>query len=140
MGRIRLTDSDYERLLEFRTGLRTFLKWSKDEAAAAGLAPNQHQLLLAIRGHPDHDRGPTIGDVAQYLLIKPNTAAELVTRAAGSGLVERLTDPGDRRVVRLRLTKRGTERLESITGSTFEELNRLAPRLGRIWEGLETQP
>src|SRR5919108_2566777 len=61
----RIGDADYQRLLEFRTGLRRFLHWSEEQAQAAGVSPAQHQLLLAIRGHADA-RGPTIGDVADY--------------------------------------------------------------------------
>jgi DNA-binding MarR family transcriptional regulator len=134
MRRRRLTDSDYRRLLEFRTGLRTFLKWSKNQAAKAGLPPSQHQLLLAIRGHPGEP--PTIGDVARYLLVKPNSAAELVARAESAGLVERLQDASDKRIVRLRLTPKASRLIESITGATLEELERLGPRLRQIWAGL----
>lgn len=133
----RVTDIDYERLLAFRTGLRAFLKWSRDQAADADLAPVQHQLLLAIRGHNDHERGPTIGDVARYLLIKPHTAAELVSRSVDAGLVMRTHDPTDRRVVRLALSDRGARKLEEITEATLEELRRLAPRLNRLWQGLD---
>ena len=136
MRRTKLSDEDYERLLEFRTGLRTFLAWSKRRAAAAGLAPSQHQLLLAIRGHAGHRMGPTIGDVAGYLLVKPHSAAELASRAEKAGLIERRSDRDDRRVVRLRLTSRGQRKLESITEATLHELDRLGPRLRRVWEGL----
>lgn len=131
-----VTDAEYERLLSFRTGLRSFLKWSADQAAAAGLAPVQHQLLLAIRGHHDHDVGPTVGDLARYLLIKHHTAGELVGRSVAGGLVRRVPDPSDRRVVRLALTPRGARTLGSITEATLEELKRLAPRLNRLWDGL----
>ena len=140
MRKKRLTDEDYERLLEFRTGLRTFLAWSKQQAAGAGLAPSQHQLLLAIRGHHDHGRGPTIGAVADYLLVRPHSAAELVNRAHKAGLVERVSDPDDARVVRLRLTTLAEEKLESITEVTLEELERMGPRLRRIWKGLGKEP
>ena len=58
-----LEQSDFEHLLELRTGLRRFLRWSDQQAQAAGLTPAKHQLLLAIKGHPD-PAGPTIGDVA----------------------------------------------------------------------------
>ncbi len=132
-----MTDADYERLLAFRTGLRTFLKWSKDQAGKAGLAPVQHQLLLAIRGHRDHERGPTIGDVATYLLIKPHSAAELVSRSVDAGLVRRVADPDDGRVVRLVLTNRAARKLEEITAATIEELKRLAPALNQLWQDLE---
>src|SRR4051794_33022640 len=39
------TDEDYRRLLELRTGLRRFLRWSEQHARSAGLPPAQHQLL-----------------------------------------------------------------------------------------------
>jgi DNA-binding MarR family transcriptional regulator len=131
----KLKHEDYKRLLEFRTGLRTFLSWSKQQAAAAGLAPTQHQMLLAVRGHDD-ERGPTIGDIAGYLLVKPHTAAELVDRAQAAGLVTKSVDLKDGRVVRVRLTKLADTKLESITAATLEELERLGPRLKGIWEGL----
>lgn len=136
MPRRTLTDADYARLLVFRTGLRAFLKWSADQAGGAGLAPVQHQLLLAIRGYRGHELGPTIGDVARYLLIKPHTAGELVDRSVDAGLVRKTTDPKDRRSVRLALTTKGARKLEAITEATFEELKRLAPALNHLWDGL----
>ncbi len=33
----QLTRQDFERLLEFRTSLREFQRWSEDQAQAAGL-------------------------------------------------------------------------------------------------------
>jgi DNA-binding MarR family transcriptional regulator len=132
----RLGHADYERLLEFRTGLRTFLAWSKAQAAQAGLPPSQHQLLLAIRGHAEHDRGPTIGDVARYLLVKPHSAAELASRAEKAGLVKRRRDSDDGRVVRLELTQKGADKLESISTATLKELERMGPRLRGVWKDL----
>ena len=132
----RIDDADYQRLLEFRAGLRRFLHWSEEQAQAAGVSPAQHQLLLAIRGHPD-SRGPTIGDVAEYLLLRHHSAVELVDRAVTAGLVRRRQDRDDHRVVRLQLTARGAEKLRRLTAVTLEELNRLSPRLRPVWSGLE---
>ncbi len=132
----RIADADYERLLEFRTGLRRFLRWSEEQAQAAGVSPAQHQLLLAIRGHPD-PRGPTIGDVAEYLLLRHHSAVELVDRAVVAGLVRRRQDRNDHRVVRLQLTARGAEKLRRLTAVALEELARLSPRLRPVWSGLE---
>ena len=132
----RIADADYERLLEFRTGLRRFLRWSEEQAQAAGVSPVQHQLLLAIRGHPDA-RGPTIGDVAEYLLLRHHSAVELIDRAVTAGLVRRSQDRDDHRVVRLQLTARGAEKLRRLTAVTLEELARLSPRLRPVWSGLE---
>jgi DNA-binding MarR family transcriptional regulator len=132
---MRLTDADYEDLLTLRSGLRRFLRWSDQQAEAAGLTPAQHQLLLAIRGHHDR-RGPTIGEVADYLLLRHHSAVGLVDRADTSGLVERVRDPDDHRVVRLRLTAQGNKRLEALSAPHLEELQRLALRLPSAWRGL----
>ncbi|HMF03877.1 MAG TPA: MarR family transcriptional regulator [Acidimicrobiia bacterium] len=132
----RIGNAEYQRLLEFRTGLRRFLRWSEEQAQGEGVSPAQHQLLLAIRGHGDA-RGPTIGDVADYLLLRHNSAVELVNRASHAGLVRRRQDRKDHRVVRLELTAHGAETLRRLTAVTLEELNRLSPRLRPVWSGLE---
>ena len=111
--------------MALRTGLRRFLRWSEQQAEEAGLTPAQHQLLLAIRGHTDR-RGPTVGEVADYLLLRHHSAVGLVDRADAAGLVERVRDPEDHRVVRLQLTAAGSKRLEALSSSHLEEL--AAPR------------
>jgi DNA-binding MarR family transcriptional regulator len=98
----QLEQRDYERLLAFRTGLRRFLSWSGQQAEAAGITPAQHQLLLAVRGHPD-PRGPTVGEIAGYLLVRHHSAVELIDRAVVAGLVSRQTDSADARTVRVAL-------------------------------------
>jgi DNA-binding MarR family transcriptional regulator len=132
---MRLRDADYEDLLALRTGLRRFLRWSEQQAEEAGLTPAQHQLLLAIRGHSDR-RGPTIGEVADYLLLRHHSAVGLIDRADAAGLVERVRDAKDHRLVRLQLTATGTERLEALSAQHLEELQRLARKLPSVWRGL----
>jgi DNA-binding MarR family transcriptional regulator len=132
---MRLTDADYEDLLSLRTGLRRFLRWSEQQAEVAGLTPSQHQLLLAVRGHTD-GRGPTVGEVADYLLLRHHSAVGLVDRAEQAGLVARTRDPADHRVVRLRLTPAGSKKLEALAELHREELQRLTLRLPSAWRGL----
>jgi DNA-binding MarR family transcriptional regulator len=129
------TDEDYRRLLELRTGLRRFLRWSEDQAQAAGLSPAQHQLLLAIRGHPD-ERGPTVGEVAAYLLLRHHSAVGLVDRAASAGLVAREQDADNLSIVRLRLTEQGSAQLEALSEQHLEELAHLAPTMHALWDAL----
>jgi DNA-binding MarR family transcriptional regulator len=128
VARRRITESDYRRLLAIRTRIRQFERWSADRATAYGLTARQHQLLLAVRGHDD-PAGPTIGDVAGYLLVQHNTAVELVNRAQQLGLVQRVADTDDNRVVRLRLTEDAQRRLADISETNIEELTRLAAML-----------
>jgi DNA-binding MarR family transcriptional regulator len=130
------TDDDYRRLLELRTGLRRFLRWSEQHAQAAGLTPAQHQLLLAIRGHGD-PRGPTMGDVAGYLLLRHHIAVGLVDRAERAGLITRAQDPDNLTVVRLRLTEQGARQLEALSEQHLEELAHLAPTMHALWDALE---
>lgn len=128
-----LTDADFVKLLNFRDGLRTFLKWSDDQAEAVGLTGAQHQLLLAVRGH---DGDPSIGDVAQHLLLRHHSAGGLVDRVVAAGLVERIHDRDDHRVVRLRLTALGERKLESLSALHLEELARLRTRFASLWTDL----
>jgi len=130
-----LSDSVYARLLALRTGLRHFERWSEQQARAAGLTPAQHQLLLAIRGHSD-PRGPTIGEVADYLLLRHHSTVGLVDRADAAGLVTRTRSEEDHRVVRLHLTAVGADRLEALSTLHLEELERLASQLPGAWDGL----
>ena len=117
-----LSEADFAELLRFRDGLRRFMRWSEDEARAAGLTPAQHQLLLAIRGH---DGDPTIGDVAAHLLLKHHSTVELVDRAERAGLIRRHPDPDDHRIVRLLLSAQGEGRLADLSAAHAAELTRL---------------
>src|SRR5260370_42628416 len=95
-----LDPSDFERLLELRTGLRRFLRWSEQHAKAAGLTPAKHQLLLAIRGDPD-PAGPTIGDLAPYLVLRNHSVVGLIDRTVSDGLDMRNPDASSKRIVRV---------------------------------------
>ena len=122
-SRRHIADRDYQQL-EVRTTLRRFLHWSGEQAEAAGLTPAQHQLLLAVRGHPG-DEAPTIGDLAEHLLLRHHGAVQLVDRAEAAGWVRRNRDLDDHRVVRVALTRRGEHALESLAAVHLEELGRL---------------
>lgn len=116
---------DFERLLEFRVALRRFQRWSEDQAQAEGITHVQHQLLVAVKGHPG-DLPPTIGELAGYLLLRPHSTVELVDRAVAAGLVERTRDPHDGRVVRVSLTEAGDRILQELTPAHLARLNELA--------------
>ena len=126
-----LTHEDYANLLRFRTELRRFESWSRDQAQKAGLTHAQHQLLLAVKGHADSE-GPTIGEAAEYLNIRHHSAVGLVDRVERAGLLRRTQDAVDSRAVRLRLTELGEERIAQLTELHVVELKRLAPVLRHL--------
>ncbi|HET6154293.1 MAG TPA: MarR family winged helix-turn-helix transcriptional regulator [Marmoricola sp.] len=122
------TDAQFQRLLAFRTALRRFDQWSRQAAEAHGLTHTQHQLMLAVRGSAT-EGGPTVGEVAEALLVQHHTASELAGRVEHLGLVERFPDSHDARRVRLRLTSQGSDVLRELTAVHVEELRRLGPLL-----------
>lgn len=119
------SDADYRRLLELRTELRRFLHWSEEEAKREGLTPAQHQLLLAVRGHAGPQE-PTVGDVAETLLLRHHSATGLVDRTVQAGYLRRTRDPDDHRVVRLAVTRAGANKLARLSQRHLEELARRA--------------
>ncbi len=135
MYRMDLSDKTYGRLLEIRTTMRRFERWSEQQAKAAGLTAAQHQLLLAIRGHDD-PRGPTVGEVADYLLLRHHSAVGLIDRAESLGLIRRARADDDRRVVRLSLSPGGAKRLEDLSKLHVEELKRLSAHFSEVSDGL----
>src|ERR1700729_1335954 len=103
MTMAELSQTDYENLLAFRTSLRRFQHWSQDQARQAGLTPAQHQLLVAVKGHPGRS-GPTISDLASDLILRHHSTVDLIARAEAAALVSRSRDDQDGRLTRISLT------------------------------------
>jgi DNA-binding MarR family transcriptional regulator len=133
---VLLTQSDFKHLLELRTGLRRFLRWSERQARAVGLTAAKHQLLLAVKGHPD-PRGPTIGELADHLVLRHHSAVGLVDRAVRDGLVKRNHEPTSKSVVRVTLTSAGAAKLDALGEAHLQELSHLAPIMRTLWRQLE---
>ena len=124
-----MADFDYIRLADFRHVLRKFLNFSEKSAAAEGLAPQQHQALLAIRGR---EAGTTtVGILAERLCLKHHTTVELVQRLEKAGLVAKRPSPSDRRAIILELLPEGEARLDRLSRSHRTELQQLGPELIR---------
>jgi len=126
-------DAPYARLLALRTALRRFERWSEAQAREAGITPAQHQLLLAVKGHAD-PAGPTIGEVAEYLLLQHHSVVGLVDRAESAGLVIRQREHADHRVVRLQLTRQGDRLLRALSKVHAEEMARLTRLVRELQE------
>jgi DNA-binding MarR family transcriptional regulator len=129
-----LSDGEYQSLARFRAELRRFLRFSEQAARAAGTTPAQHQLLLAIRGHPGSDL-PVIADLADALQLRHHSVVELVDRAAHAGLVTRQPDPNDQRRQHIALTPSGRTLLGQLSVVHRNELRRLR---GQLVEALRT--
>lgn len=111
-----LTDADYHAQADFRYALRGFLHASEENARAAGITPQQHLLLLVVRGHPSY---PTVNitEIAERLQVRHHSASLLVDRAVRRAppLLRREQDSIDRRRALVSLTPEGAAILEQVT-------------------------
>jgi DNA-binding MarR family transcriptional regulator len=127
-----LSRADYEALAAFRHKLRRFLAFSEEAARAAGLTPQHHQALLAIKGFREKDK-MTVGDLAECLLIRRHSAVELIDRLSRAGLVRREPDRGDQRRVLVSLTEAAEAVLHRLTAAHVAELRRMRPVLQSLF-------
>jgi DNA-binding MarR family transcriptional regulator len=128
-------DADYRALASFRYEIRRYLNFSESAARAAGIEPQQHQALLAIKGAP-REREPTIGYLAERLQIRHHSAVELCDRLEKHRLIQRSRGHADRREVLLHLTPRGEDLLRRLSLAHREELQLAGPKLLEALEAL----
>jgi DNA-binding MarR family transcriptional regulator len=131
-----LTDADYEALSNLRYTLRQFMDFSASAAHEEGLPAQQHQALLAIKGHRGEE-AMSVGLLAERLLIAPHSATELVGRLVAAGYVSRNADPNDKRRQTLALTAKAESALKRLTAIHLSEIRELAPRLIAILHSLQ---
>ncbi len=109
-----LLPADYRSLAEFRYQIRKFLRLSEEAARAAGLEPQQHQLLLAVKGMPEGERA-CIGEIAERLQIQHHSTVELVDRLEQNAFVNRKRSERDKREVLIVLTPKAERVLRELT-------------------------
>ncbi len=126
-----LSQAEYQALAELRYQLRRFLHFSEQEARAAGLEPQQHQLLLAIKGLPS-EKTASVGELAERLQLQHHSTVELIDRMAERGLLERQRDPNDQRRVLISLTAYGNELLKKLSLLHRTELRTTGPALVQV--------
>ena len=122
--------SQYKSLAEFRYQLRRFLHFSEQAARSVGLEPQQHQLLLALKGLPQ-GRPATVGELAERLQIQHHSTVELINRMVEKNFLERSRDESDQRKVIIHLTPYGEEILRKLSLLHRTELRSSGPELVR---------
>ena len=125
-----LSIADYHAFAEIRYQIRRFLRFSEQAAREAGLVPQQHQLLLALKGLPT-GRKATISELAERLQLQHHSTVELIDRLVERGLIARLRDDIDRRRVIIQLTPQGEQLLVNLSLLHCAELQTAGPALVR---------
>lgn len=130
-----LSKAQYETLAAFRYALRQFLRFSEEAAKGAGVTPQQHQALLAIKGFPQRD-SITVSELAERLQLRHHSAVGLIDRLVEEKLASRRPSDQDRRRVLIQLTPRGERILEKLSFAHSRQLKQLGPEfktlLGRL--------
>ena len=122
-----LDDSDYRTMAAVRAELRNFAQFTEKVANSAGLTPQQHQILVALRASDRLEL--TIGQLAETMFLKPHSMTGLADRLQALDLVERVRSDKDRRSVSLRLTTKAQDLLASLSQTHKDELRRIRPLL-----------
>jgi DNA-binding MarR family transcriptional regulator len=123
-----LSTVGFQQLAEFRYRIRRFLHFSEEAARAIGLEPQQHQLLLALRGLPEGTR-PTVTALSSRLCLRHHSTVELINRLVQRGAVVRRHSHQDRREVLVELTRRGEQLLRQLSVLHWQELQTSGPAL-----------
>ena len=126
---------DFKAMAELRYQIRRFLRFSENAAREAGIEPQQHQLLLAVRGLPEGLK-PTIGVLAERMQLQHHTTVELIDRLVDRGFLSRLRATDDRRQVFVKLTHDGEEFLKKLSLHHLQELQSAGPKFLKILQGL----
>jgi DNA-binding MarR family transcriptional regulator len=133
-----LSKQDFEALARFRFGIRRYLRFSEETVRRHGVAPQQYQLMLALKGFPGRDWA-MVRELADRLQLRHHSVVELVDRAQNQGLVRRSADPDDARAVRVVLTVRGEQLLGRLSALHRDELRRMETALALPhWHGGDT--
>jgi DNA-binding MarR family transcriptional regulator len=105
------TAEEAARVAEFRVALRRFLHRTERVAREVGITARWYLVLLLIKGAPDLSERSTVTELAEELHLAQSSVTELVRRVELAGLLTREPSPSDARVVYLRLTPEGEDRL-----------------------------
>jgi DNA-binding MarR family transcriptional regulator len=125
----------YRQLAEFRYRIRRFLHFSAEVARSKGIEPQQHQLLLAIKGLPAGAR-PNLRTLSERLCLRHHSTVELIDRLEKRGAVVRTRSDRDGREVLVELTAHGEELLGQLSALIRQELRVAGPALLASLEGL----
>lgn len=86
--------------------------------AEMGISNPQFNTLLAL-----YEFGPlTMGDLGKHLFTACSTATDLADRLERDGLVERIRDSKDRRIVRMHLLTKGKKMVEVMMNERYRFL------------------
>jgi DNA-binding MarR family transcriptional regulator len=123
-------------LAEFRYQVRRFLAFSEAASEAVGVAGQQYQMLQVVG---TAETKATITYLAERMVLRHNSAVELVDRGVKAGWVRRVADEEDQRRSVVEMTERGQEVLLQLVEQHLTELARVGPEIARALDAVVTR-
>jgi DNA-binding MarR family transcriptional regulator len=130
---------NFRAMAELRYQIRRFLRFSENAAREAGIEPQQHQLLLAVRGLPEGFK-PTVGVLAERMQLQHHSTVELIDRLVERGFLLRLRATDDRRQVLIKLTHEGERFLARLALHHLQEWQSTGPTFVKLLQSIIDDP
>lgn len=131
--------ASYRRLAEVRHQIRQFLHVSEQAARVHGIEPQQHQLMLAIKGLPEGAK-PNVATLALRLCVRHDSAVKVINRLVERGVAVRHRDQENRSKVLVQLTPFGEQVLEKLKHVHVQELKTRSPELCHALQAILQSP
>jgi DNA-binding MarR family transcriptional regulator len=125
---VPIAKAEYEAIAAFRYAIRRFQRFSEQAARRESITPQQHQLLLAIKGYPGRDHA-SVSELADRLQMRQHSMVGLIDRSEAQRLVQRRSGEMDRRQVFIYLTAAGEDKLQKLSMQHRRELHTMRDAL-----------
>lgn len=104
---MHMKNDDYREIAQALTRVNTAITWIEEkELRKSRFNDLTLKEMHAIDAITMYDQ-PTASELAERLHVTPGTATSTIDRLCRKGYAQRLSDPHDRRVIRIALTKKG---------------------------------
>ncbi|MFA5099557.1 MAG: MarR family winged helix-turn-helix transcriptional regulator [Candidatus Omnitrophota bacterium] len=104
---------------------RGFWKWEIKELTSGAITPPQFFIMIYL-----HKMGQArMTDIARYLFVTTAASTGIVERLVKGGYVERVYDPADRRIIKVKLTGKGLMMVKKTIGHKIDRIKEIFGKL-----------
>ncbi len=120
------TTSDIEQLFSTMMQLGKFMSHYSQESHEERLATMlQFSALQFLKDQPNG----TVGELAKFMQLSKSSATQLTERLVKAGIVDRVNDQEDRRIIRLIITPKGEEEFIILKKNIMEKMKRFVSKI-----------
>jgi DNA-binding MarR family transcriptional regulator len=111
---------------------RRFPSLGLKQGSMGGLTRSEYELLMLLRMNQDgREIAVSVSELSALLRISPAGVTHLINPLEDKAFVRRLPDASDRRIVRVGLTRKGTQTADALIADVKGQLDGLIAYLGQ---------